>query len=332
MPRGPRLDAPGTLHHVIVRGLDRQVIFRDDRDREDLLTRLSTLIRSGALRVYAWALLPNHAHFLVRTGGRPLARTMRSLLTGYAGAFNRRHRRTGHLFQNRYKSIVVEEEPYFLELIRYIHLNPLRAAVVPDLQALSQYPWSGHAALIGAREYLWQDTPEVLRRFAPTLRRAHAAYRKFVAEGQIQGRRPDLQGGGLVRSLGGWAAVKDLRRGQEAYTGDPRILGTSVFVEGFRNELEAQERRAPRGLPLASLIHRVCQHLNITEEQCAGGGKQQPVARAREGIAYIWCVMWGRSGRALANTLGVKPQSVYRAALRGRTNRAEWERIAHQGK
>jgi REP element-mobilizing transposase RayT len=327
MPRGPRLDAPGTLHHVIVRGIDRQVIFRDDRDREDFVVRISTLVRLGAFRIYAWALLPNHAHLLLRTAGRPLARSMRSLLTGYAGAFNRRHHRTGHLFQNRYKSIVVEEEPYFLELVRYVHLNPLRAGIVPDLQGLGRYSWSGHAMLIGTRETPWQDTQEVLRRFGPTVRRARAAYGKFVGDGQGQGHRSDLQGGGLVRSLGGWAAVKDLRRGQEAYTGDPRILGTSTFVEQFRSQLEIQERRASHGLSLTSLIHRVCQHVGITEGQCAGGGRQRPLARAREGIAYLWCGVWGRSGRTLANALGVKAQSVYRAASRGRKDRAEWEGI-----
>ena len=124
MPRGPRLDAPGTLHHVMVRGIERAVIFRDDADRADFLARLAALAEGGAVIVYAWALLPNHAHVLLRTGGRALARSMRALLTGYAGAFNRRHKRSGHLFQNRYKSIVVEEEPYLFELVRYIHLNP----------------------------------------------------------------------------------------------------------------------------------------------------------------------------------------------------------------
>jgi putative transposase len=332
MPRGPRLDAPGTLHHVVVRGLDRQVIFRDDRDREDFVTRISSLVRLGAFRVYAWALLPNHAHLLLQTGGRPLARSMRSLLTGYAGAFNRRHRRSGHLFQNRYKSVVVEDEPYFLELVRYIHLNPLRAAIVPDLRTLGHYRWSGHAVLTGTHEILWQDTQEVLRRFGPTVRRARAAYSKFVSDAQGQGRRPDLQGGGLVRSLGGWSAVKELRRGQEAYTGDPRILGTSPFVEQFRSELESQERRAPHGHSLPALMHHVCQHVGITEEQCAGGGRQRLATRAREGVAYIWCTMWGRSGRALASALAVKPQSVYRAALRGRRDRTEWERVVAQEK
>ena len=118
MPRQARLDAPGVLHHVMVRGLERRPIFRDDVDRRDFWARVGALVEATGLTVYAWALLPNHAHLLLRTGRRPLARCMRSLLTGYAGAFNRRHKRVGHLFQNRYKSIVVEEEPYLLELVR----------------------------------------------------------------------------------------------------------------------------------------------------------------------------------------------------------------------
>ena len=130
MPRHARLDAPGTLHHVIIRGLERGAIVKDDGDREAFVTRLGTVAQATGTTIYGWALLPNHAHLLVRTGTRPLSRSLRSLLTGYAGAFNRRHRRAGHLFQNRYKSIVVEEEPYLLELVRYLHLNPLRAGVV----------------------------------------------------------------------------------------------------------------------------------------------------------------------------------------------------------
>ena len=118
MPRQARLDAPETLHHVMVRGIERTTLFRDDTDRTDFVTRVAAVAEAGGWTVYAWALLPNHAHLLVRTGTRPLPRSMRSLLTGYAGAFNRRHRRVGHLFQNRYKSIVVEAEPYLLELQR----------------------------------------------------------------------------------------------------------------------------------------------------------------------------------------------------------------------
>ena len=115
MPRGPRLDAPGVLHNVMVRGIERAALVRDKRDRADVVDRVAAWA-ARTWRVVAWALLPNHADLLVRTGRQPLASTMRSLLTGYAGGFNRRHARHGHLFQNRYKSIVVEEEPYFLAL------------------------------------------------------------------------------------------------------------------------------------------------------------------------------------------------------------------------
>jgi len=124
MLRTPRLDAPGTLHHVMGRGIERATIFQSDEDRHDFVRRLAALCRDGMWVVYAWALMPNHFHLLVRTGQRPLAQSMRKLLTGYVVNFNRRHKRYGHLFQNRYKSIVCEEEPYLLELTRYIHLNP----------------------------------------------------------------------------------------------------------------------------------------------------------------------------------------------------------------
>ena len=144
----------------------------DDLDRDDFVKRLALLVKAGAWSIYAWALLPNHAHLLVRTAHRPLARTMRSLLTGYAGAFNRRHKRAGHLFQNRYKSTVVEEEPYLLELVRYLHLNPLRAEVVSTLRALDRYPWTGHSALLGTIRRPWQETATILAQFGPTSARA----------------------------------------------------------------------------------------------------------------------------------------------------------------
>jgi putative transposase len=104
MPHGPRLDAPGVLHHVMARGIQRRAIFRNDQDRDDFVDRLAGLVQDTALSVYAWALIPDHFHLVVRTDRRPLSRSMRSLLTGYAVAFNRRHGRSGHLFQNRYTS------------------------------------------------------------------------------------------------------------------------------------------------------------------------------------------------------------------------------------
>ena len=98
---------------------------------------------------YAWALVPNHFHLLLRTGPTSLKKVMGRLMTGYAVTFNKRHKRSGHLFQNRYKSVVCEEDAYLLELVRYIHLNPLRADLVKDLKELDKYAWTGHSAILG---------------------------------------------------------------------------------------------------------------------------------------------------------------------------------------
>jgi REP element-mobilizing transposase RayT len=311
----------------MVRGIERTILFRDDRDRADFVARLARVAAQGALTILAWALLPNHAHLLVQTGTRPLARSMRSLLTGYAGAFNRRHKRIGHLFQNRYKSIVVEEDPYLLELVRYIHLNPLRAQVVRDLRTLNRYPWTGHSGLLGTVARTWQDTRTILRQFGPTFPRARRAYRAFVAAGLPQGRRPELQGGGLRRSLGGWAAVAALRRGREAYASDERILGSPAFVDQLRREV-ATTHPTPASRPaLATLVARVCRHVGIAPTALQGGGRTPAISRARAGIAYLWVTGLGQPGRPLAPVLGLHPAVVYQAARRGAGEAREWERL-----
>lgn len=152
MPRSARLDAPGTLHHVMGRGIEKRKIFFDDRDRLDFIHRLGELAKGEAMEIYAWGLLPNHFHLLCKTKKRPLASSMRKLRTGYAVNFNKRHQRHGHLFQNRYKSIVCQEETYLTEVVRYIHLNLIRAGIVENIRELKRSPWSGHSVLMGDRE------------------------------------------------------------------------------------------------------------------------------------------------------------------------------------
>jgi len=129
MPRKAGIDAAGALHHIIVRGIERRKIFYDDADRDAFVNRLGQVLIETQTDCFAWALIPNHVHLLLRTGLTPIATVMRRLLTGYAVQFNRRHRRHGHIFQNRYKSILCQEDPYLKELVRYIHLNPLRAGL-----------------------------------------------------------------------------------------------------------------------------------------------------------------------------------------------------------
>ena len=318
MPRQARLDAPGVLHHVMARGIERRRIFLDDRDREDFLRRLSELATSTALEVYAWSLMPNHFHLLVRTGKVSLSQNMRSLMSGYAGHFNRRHRRHGHVFQNRFKSIVCDEEVYLLELVRYLHLNPLRAKVAKDIGELERYPYSGHSALLGRVARPWQRTADVLRRFSDRPRQAIKGYQEFVLAGVDEGRRPDLTGGGLLRSHGGWVGVSALRRGREAYRSDERVLGSSPFVEGILKEAEIQWEGKYRRVDLPTLKKRISHDMGITPESLTGGGRAVPLSRARAVLSYVWVLYLGRSGRVLARELGVSPQSVYAASSRVR--------------
>ncbi|MBW1688614.1 MAG: transposase, partial [Deltaproteobacteria bacterium] len=125
MPRGPRIDAAGAAQHVIVRGIEGRRIFRDDADREDFVERLERLLPELGFLCYAWAFVPNHAHLVLQTGPVPLSRLMARLLTGYARRFNERHERSGHLFQNRFRSRVIEDDSDLLGVVLYVHRNPL---------------------------------------------------------------------------------------------------------------------------------------------------------------------------------------------------------------
>ena len=231
MPRLARLDTPGVLHHIMIRGIERRKIFRSNNDRDDFIERLSIILPESDTCCYAWALLNNHAHFLFKSGEAGISKVMRRLLTGYAVTFNRKYKRHGQLFQNRYKSIICQEDTYLRELVRYIHLNPLRAKLVFDISELNRYPYSGHSALMGKRPRDWQDTRYVLASFAKTLKKARNEYLAFVKAGVSQGRKPELIGGGLIRSLGGWKEVKKFGLNkQDRIKGDERILGDSDFV------------------------------------------------------------------------------------------------------
>jgi REP element-mobilizing transposase RayT len=231
MPRQGRLNCENGIYHVITRGIERRPIFCDDSDRREFLQRFATGLTKSKCRCLGWALMPNHFHLIIKTGPQPLSSLMRGLLTGYAVYFNHRYKRCGYLYQNRYKSILCQEEIYLLELVRYVHLNPLRAKLVKDMSELSRYEWSGHAALLGNTRCPWQSMDEVLQRFGADKQSQLINYENFVAEGEEAGRRDDLTGGGLLRSAGGWKGVLALRRSNEQWRSDERVLGEGSFVE-----------------------------------------------------------------------------------------------------
>ena len=341
MPRQPRLDAPGVLQHVMARGIERRKIFWDDKDRTSFLERLSIILDETQTQCYAWTLIPNHFHLLLRTGPTPLSKVMRRLMTGYAVTFNLRHKRAGHLFQNRYKSVVCEEDPYLLELIRYIHLNPLRAGLVTTLKELDKYPWSGHSAILGRRKNSLipnkpnkqqkpgqPDIPEkslaektvedVLLHFGDNLGEARRRYRHFVKQGVDQGKRPELQGGGLVRSAGGNKAGLLGRKKEEREKGDARILGSGDFVNEAMSKAgeEWESQTGPRP-SLKALINTVSEAFDLSSQQLKSRSRRKPIVDARSVLARVAVRDHGYKGIEVAEALSLSPSSVSRIVESG---------------
>lgn len=309
MPRQPRLDIPDTLQHVIVRGIEKRDLFADDDDRERFVSRLSYLLTDGSARCFAWALMSNHFHLLLMPTKASLSETMRRLLTGYAVYFNRKYQRSGHLFQNRYKSIICEEDPYFLELVRYIHLNPLRAGLVSDLAELDHYPWSGHAALVGNRSMEGQDTGEVLARFDRSRVRSIRAYRDFMTDGIAAGRRDELVGGGLNRSRHG-------NEDQEFTAHDERILGSGGFVEKLTTG-RAETKRAEVPLTPDELLSRVCHATGVDKDRISRPGRERANARARAVFCWLALREFAFTGKLVGVATGLSSAGVSIAARRG---------------
>jgi len=355
MPRQARLDAPGLLQHIMARGIERREIFKDDQDRQSFLERLAVILEETQTQCYAWALIPNHFHLLLRTSLTPLSKVMRRLMTGYAVTFNKRHKRSGHLFQNRYKSIVCEENPYLLELIRYIHLNPLRAGLVKDLKELDKYPWTGHSAILGKKKnplvpcpspknrftplncsegapkgiqlgpekpkkYLAEKTIEdVLLHFGDTLKVARRRYRQFVKQGVEQGTRPDLQGGGLVRSAGGDKRTLLRRKREERELSDERILGSGDFVGKILAESnEIYEMKTRNRISLDDLILKVATNVDLDMEDLKSSKRNRKVSYARAVISYLAVNQLRCSASEVARKLRISGMGVGKCVDRGK--------------
>ena len=207
MARPLRLEFAGALYHVTARGNERRPIYRDEQDRRRFLERLGAVAERFALRVHAYVLMRNHYHLLVETGAGNLSRAMRQLNGVYTQDFNRRHRRAGHLFQGRYKAIVVDKDAYLLELSRYIHLNPVR---VGEVSKPWEFRWSSAGAFVGksgAPEFL--VVGEVLGHFGRRRRRRGGVTPPFSWKGVRRGvssRGRQWKGSCCWGSGRGWSA------------------------------------------------------------------------------------------------------------------------------
>ncbi len=216
-----------------------------------------------------------------------------------------------------------------LELVRYIHLNPVRAGLVQDMKQLERHQYCGHSVLMAKRKNDWQDTDKVLGMFGEKAGSARRAYRAFVENGITQGKRSDLTGGGLVRSAGGWAAVKALKTAKIFQKSDERILGDGNFVENvLASANEAMERKydlQSRGFTLEKAATRVAEVLGVKPEDIWATGRYRHIVEARSLLCY-WSVReLGVTMSSLARKLQISVPAVSKSVIRG-------EKLAKAGK
>ncbi len=303
------------------RGLERRRIFGHDSDKQDFLQRLSDCLAETGIDCLAWSLMSNHYHLLIRVGTIPQSQLMRKLLSGYASGYNRRHRRAGYVFQNRYKSILCDEDSYFLELIRYIHLNPIKAKLIKTVKELDHYPWTGHAGLMGKQPCSWQNTQAVLCHFGERQSTSRQRYRAFIKLGLTHSTQADLSGGGLIRSYGGWQDITRARKDHETRIGDERILGDSQFVQRVLEEddihLEEATRLKQAGWDLAGLIQYICEQYDVDGELIITRGRENSLSVAKGLICHLGMRRFGLTSTELSRRLAMSQSAVSKAAKRG---------------
>ncbi|MHB8142761.1 MAG: transposase [Thermoleophilia bacterium] len=278
MPRKPRIDAPGLFYHVIARGIERREIFCDERDRQKFLERLGTLSTETETPVYAYALVPNHVHLLLRRGPGSISLFMQRLLTFYAIYFNKKYNRAGHLFQNRFKDFVCRDETYLLQLVRYINLNPLRAGRVSNMEELAGDISSAHGMFLGTREAQWFDPAPVLEFFGRGVQSARSAYLEFMAAGLSQ--QADASG------------LDDDSWGVSGDTGSNR--NSLMDFPGLKKELHLQrifhhqitDARNNQGADLENLFLLAGQRFSVTKNEIQGRSRNRNVCSARVYLAH----------------------------------------------
>jgi putative transposase len=321
MPRQARLDTPGLLHHVMARGLNRQRLFLDNTDRTDFVQRVENALGRSPNEILAWALMPNHLHFLIRSGSQGLSPFMRRVMTGYALSFNRRHKRVGYLFQGRFKSLVCDEEEYLLALVRYIHLNPVSAGLVRSVEALKNDPYTGHGPLMGKFTNAWQSVDEVLGRFGRQAGISRRHYERFLSDGvqELRKQPTDVLGGGLVQSLA--EKVRSHRRESDRVLHDPRVLGENDFVSKVLQQAEKEDQLRQilkrRKISIRQLAAHIAKAYGIEERHLFERGRQAAVSTAKAGLIYVGVQWLGKTSLEMARLTRMSAQAASRARIRG---------------
>jgi len=321
MPTLKRLSLPGHVYHVFTRAVKGRCLFREERELVDLLARIEAAATATRVNVYGWAVTPARLHFLLRNGHEPLTLFVSRIVSGYAIATNRRRGKRGSLFAGRYRSVLVEEDRYFMDVLGYVHTLPLQEEVVDTADGLDAYSWSGHAGLLGRRSFPWQDTVYVLKKFSDDLLQGRTLYCKFIRDAVEKGTfRTDLDGGGLLRS----ACLEGLEVGRKAPHGyDPRTLGSARFTRSRLRRFEEMEdwtedvRRAKEEA-LDQVVQHVLEVYDMDMTQLLSRSKRREVSEARALICYLTCFVIGLPYASAGETLGISASGAYMAARRGR--------------
>ena len=289
MARKPRIHYPGALYHVILRGNGRQDVFLDDKDRYRFYLFMQEGVERYGHRVLAFCLMTNHIHLAVQVGEVPLSRIMQNMTFRYTRWFNWHHKRSGHLFQGRYKSVLVDADSYLLELGAYIHLNPVRASMVTAAEA---YPWSSYGAYLGKELIPWLNTEQILSQFSTGLSTARRQFAEFVAGRSKDGHQEEFYGQGSM---------------------DSRVMGEDRFVEHVLEKTETIPIRKPG---ISEVLQVVMNIYDLQEDELAAPGQKRLPSEARSLAAWAVQELTDEPLTKLAIRLGRDPSSLSAAIRR----------------
>lgn len=312
MPRQARIDYPGALHHIIGRGIERRAIFKKEADKSLYFKIIKEQLSKSSVQIYAWCIMDNHFHILLQTGKTSISEFMRRILTGYAVNYNKIHNRAGHLFQNRYKSILCDKDEYLLPLIRYIHQNPVKAKVV-NISKLSGYHWAGHRDILKKHGEGIIAREEVLGYFGKTEQKAIAAYKEYMNDGLEQ--KEDYEGGGLIRSAGGFETLLEKRRIGDLQMYDERMLGDGDFVEKVYNAIEEEDNKKIKDIE--TLVKNIAKYYKVKEAEIIETRKKE-IREARNVLVYAATKYLGESGSSIGKKLGIGVAAASIAKEKGR--------------
>jgi putative transposase len=302
MARKPRIEFEGALYHVITRGNQRQQIFKATEDYERYLKILGHYKARYDFVLYAYVLMENHVHLLIETKEVPLSKILQGVNQSYTMYFNRRYATVGHLFQGRYKAMLCDKDSYLLSLLKYIHMNPVRAGRAKSPEA---YPWGSHGSYVGrARDRGIVDSEPVLWIFGEDRRKARRAYQEYMEE-------------------------KGMLPREEVYaTVDQRIVGDEGFVEEVMTrtgklDVRGRRKHAYRLTDIAKAVEELC---GVTLAQLRDKGRGEELGRARRLMSLV-AKEYGYKGQEVAGYLWRDPSVITRYFEEGSRLGSEAEKV-----